>query len=71
MFIVCFYYHEGHEDNEGKSIERFMNRSDTRMNSIDKFNVVTQRFQNQLMTKKYQKNGGTGVVILMTQAVNA
>ncbi|PKM38260.1 MAG: hypothetical protein CVV06_01485 [Gammaproteobacteria bacterium HGW-Gammaproteobacteria-10] len=25
MFIVCFYYHEGHEDNEGKSIERFQN----------------------------------------------
>ena len=28
-FIVCFYNHEGHEDNEGKSIERFMNRPNT------------------------------------------
>ena len=48
-------HHEGHEDNEGKRIEYFMNC----LNITDKLNAVIQRFQIQLMTKKYQNNGGT------------
>ncbi|PKM33047.1 MAG: hypothetical protein CVV06_20810, partial [Gammaproteobacteria bacterium HGW-Gammaproteobacteria-10] len=38
-------HHEGHEDNEGKRIEYFMNC----VNITDKLNAVIQRFQIQSM----------------------